>query len=308
MQEAAPSIPKPMVPIANRPILLHIMKYYAHFGHDDFVICLGHKGDVIKEYFLNYNEALANDFVLSQGGAHVELLASDIRDWRITFVNTGLQSNVGQRLKAVQDHLRGEEIFLATYGDAVTDAPLLADARQLSRARQDGRLPLRAPEELLVPHRPALGWRDRPRTRRRDAGRHVDQRRLLHLPARDLRPHPRGRGVGRGAVPAADRRRGADRLSVRRILGADGHPEGQAQPRNARGVGSASVGGLDGSRQRPDHRKRPGRDHARAEPDPVTPPHPRDRLPRGRHRDRLRRDDPSADRDTIRASRSAGSS
>ena len=68
MQEAAPSIPKPMVPIANRPILLHIMKYYAHFGHDDFIICLGHKGEVIKEYFLNYNEALANDFVLSGGG------------------------------------------------------------------------------------------------------------------------------------------------------------------------------------------------------------------------------------------------
>jgi glucose-1-phosphate cytidylyltransferase len=124
IQEAAPSIPKPMVPIANRPILLHIMKYYAHFGHDDFVICLGHKGDVIKEYFLNYNEALANDFVLSQGGRHVELLASDIADWRITFVDTGLQSNVGQRLRAVQDHLRSEEVFLATYGDAVTDAPL----------------------------------------------------------------------------------------------------------------------------------------------------------------------------------------
>ena len=124
MQEAAPSIPKPMVPIANRPILLHIMKYYAHFGHDDFVICLGHKGEVIKEYFLNYNEALANDFVLSQGGTHVELLASDIGDWRITFVNTGLQSNVGQRLRAVRDHLRSEEVFLATYGDAVTDAPL----------------------------------------------------------------------------------------------------------------------------------------------------------------------------------------
>jgi glucose-1-phosphate cytidylyltransferase len=124
MQEAAPSIPKPMVPIANRPILLHIMKYYAHFGHDDFIICLGHKGEVIKEFFLNYNEALANDFVLSGGGKHVELLASDIGEWRITFVNTGLHSNIGQRLRAVRKHLEGEELFLATYGDAVTDAPL----------------------------------------------------------------------------------------------------------------------------------------------------------------------------------------
>src|SRR3712207_3916163 len=124
MQEHGPSIPKPMVPIENRPILWHVMKYYAHFGHDDFILCLGHKAEVIKDFFLNYNEALANDFVLSDGGKRVELLASDISDWRITFVNTGLHSNVGQRLKAVQRHLVDEEIFLATYGDAVTDAPL----------------------------------------------------------------------------------------------------------------------------------------------------------------------------------------
>jgi glucose-1-phosphate cytidylyltransferase len=124
MQEAAPSIPKPMVPIANQPILLHIMKYYAHFGHDEFVLCLGHKADVIKNYFLTYNEALANDFILSDGGRNVELLASDIAEWRITFVDTGLHSNVGQRLRAVRSHLEGEEYFLATYGDAVTNAPL----------------------------------------------------------------------------------------------------------------------------------------------------------------------------------------
>ena len=125
IQEAAPSIPKPMVPIANRPILLHIMKYYAHFGHDDFIICLGHKGDVIKDFFLNYNEALANDFVLSGAGSgekHVELLASDIGEWRITFVNTGMHSNIGQRLRAVQKHLIGEETFLASYGDKKNEA------------------------------------------------------------------------------------------------------------------------------------------------------------------------------------------
>jgi glucose-1-phosphate cytidylyltransferase len=124
MQEAAPSIPKPMVPIASRPILLQIMKYYAHFGHKDFIICLGHRGEVIKDFFLNYNEALANDFVLNGNGREVELLASDIADWRITFVNTGLHNNVGQRLRAVQKHLADDEMFLATYGDAVTDAPL----------------------------------------------------------------------------------------------------------------------------------------------------------------------------------------
>ena len=169
MQEAAPSIPKPMVPIANRPILSHIMKYYAHFGHDDFIICLGHKGEVIKDYFLNYNEALANDFVLSGGGRDVELLASDIGEWRITFVNTGLHSNIGQRLRAVQKHLAGEELFLATYGDAVTDAPLPQPARELPRAQQDRRVPVCEAEELLVPHGRPFGRA----ARSRDRGRHA---------------------------------------------------------------------------------------------------------------------------------------
>jgi glucose-1-phosphate cytidylyltransferase len=124
MGEGSPRIPKPMVTIGNRPILWHIMKYYAHYGHTDFILCLGHRGEVIKDYFLNYNEALANDFVLSEGGKHVELLRDDMRDWRITFVDTGIHANVGQRLKAVQSHLSGEAMFLANYGDGVTDAPL----------------------------------------------------------------------------------------------------------------------------------------------------------------------------------------
>ena len=119
-------IPKPMVPIGYRPILWHVMKYYAHFGHKDFVLCLGYKADVVKEYFLNYNEALSNDFVLdgNGGGNRVELLGSDIHDWRITFADTGLQANIGQRLRAVQRHVAGEEVFLANYGDVLTDAPL----------------------------------------------------------------------------------------------------------------------------------------------------------------------------------------
>ena len=124
MAEAAPSIPKPMVPIGGRPILWHIMKYYAHHGHKDFILCLGHKAEVIKEFFLNYNEAHANDFVLSDGGRNVELLSSDISEWRITFVDTGLHSKIGERLAAVRHHLDDESHFLATYGDAVTDAPL----------------------------------------------------------------------------------------------------------------------------------------------------------------------------------------
>jgi glucose-1-phosphate cytidylyltransferase len=118
------SLPKPMVPVGYRPILWHIMRYYAHFGHQDFVLCLGYRADVIKSYFLKYNEALSNDFVLSGGGRNIELLNSDIDHWRITFADTGLQANIGQRLRAVRRHLDGEEMFLANYGDVVTDAPL----------------------------------------------------------------------------------------------------------------------------------------------------------------------------------------
>jgi glucose-1-phosphate cytidylyltransferase len=124
LREYPEPIPKPMVPVGYRPILWHIMRYYAHFGHNDFVVCLGHQGDVIKQYFLKYNEALSNDFVLSQGGREIELLATDIDDWRITFADSGLRANVGQRLRSVRRHLEHEEIFLANYGDVVTDAPL----------------------------------------------------------------------------------------------------------------------------------------------------------------------------------------
>jgi glucose-1-phosphate cytidylyltransferase len=124
MREASERVPKPMVPIGERPILWHVMKYFAHHGHRDFVLCLGYKAEVIKDYFLTYREELSNDFVLSNGGRDIELLARDIEEWRITFVNTGLHATIGERLKAVQEHLEGEEIFLANYGDVLTDAPL----------------------------------------------------------------------------------------------------------------------------------------------------------------------------------------
>lgn len=126
MREFSEALPKPMVPIGYRPILWHVMKYYAHFGHKDFILCLGYKADVIKQYFIEYNEFLSNDFVLTQGGKQLELLSSDIHDWNITFVDTGLTSNIGQRLKAVQKHLQGEEMFLANYTDGLSDVPLPA--------------------------------------------------------------------------------------------------------------------------------------------------------------------------------------
>src|SRR5215475_2343342 len=76
LKEYSENIPKPLVNIGYRPILWNVMKYYAHFGHKDFILCLGYKADMIKNYFLNYNEALSNDFVLSQGGAKLELIGS----------------------------------------------------------------------------------------------------------------------------------------------------------------------------------------------------------------------------------------
>ena len=90
------SIPKPMVKIGYRPILWHLMKYYAHYGHREFILCLGYKADTIKEYFINYNEYLSNDFTLSNGGKDLTLENSDILDWKITFVDTGLRSNTGR--------------------------------------------------------------------------------------------------------------------------------------------------------------------------------------------------------------------
>jgi glucose-1-phosphate cytidylyltransferase len=113
--------PKPMMPIGPRPILWHIMRYYAHFGFKDFLLCLGYKADAIKEYFLRYNEALSNDFVMSDGGRSVELMQTDIQDWRISFVDTGLQASVGERLWAVRRHVENEPVFLANYADVVTD-------------------------------------------------------------------------------------------------------------------------------------------------------------------------------------------
>ena len=123
LREHSDTIPKPLVNIGSRPIIWHLMRYYAHYGHKDFVLCLGYRGDLIREFFLNYQETLSNDFVLSEG-RRIELLGSDIQDWRITFVDTGLHTSIGERLLAVREHLRGEEHFLANYSDGLTDLNL----------------------------------------------------------------------------------------------------------------------------------------------------------------------------------------
>jgi glucose-1-phosphate cytidylyltransferase len=121
IRDAGENLPKPMVHVGDRPILWHVMKYYAHFGHKEFILCLGYRGDVIKNYFVNYAEFLTNDFVLSNGGKEVRVFNSDIHDWKVTFVDTGAKSNLGQRLKAVEKYLEQDEVFLANYSDNLSD-------------------------------------------------------------------------------------------------------------------------------------------------------------------------------------------
>lgn len=130
------NIPKPLVQIGYRPVLWHVMKYYAHYGHKDFILCLGYGADAIKKYFLEYSECTSNDFVLSCGGRKVELYNSDIHDWRITFADTGINSNIGQRLKAVEGYLEGEEEFLANYSDGLSDLPLPQQLDDFHRQRK----------------------------------------------------------------------------------------------------------------------------------------------------------------------------
>jgi glucose-1-phosphate cytidylyltransferase len=124
MRSSDDSAPKPMIPIGHRPVLWHVMRYYAYFGHNDFILCLGYGANTVKEYFLNYEETHSNDFVLAKGGEHIELLRSDISEWRITFVDTGIDTAIGERLRRVRPFLDGDDVFLANYGDVLTDAPM----------------------------------------------------------------------------------------------------------------------------------------------------------------------------------------
>jgi glucose-1-phosphate cytidylyltransferase len=124
MRSDPESLPKPMTPIGHRPVLWHVMRYYAHFGHTDFILCLGFGAQSVKDYFLSYRETASNDFILSKGGEHVELLSSDISDWTITFIDTGIETPIGERLRRVRPYLEDDEVFLANYGDVLTDAPM----------------------------------------------------------------------------------------------------------------------------------------------------------------------------------------
>jgi glucose-1-phosphate cytidylyltransferase len=123
MREGAASAPKPMNMIGDRPLLWHVMRYYAHFGHTEFILCLGYGAAAVKDYFVHYDETLSNDFTLVSG-RDVQLHSSDITEWNITFIDTGLSSTIGERLMRVRAHVEREEVFLANYADTLTDAPL----------------------------------------------------------------------------------------------------------------------------------------------------------------------------------------
>jgi glucose-1-phosphate cytidylyltransferase len=124
MRSGPDSLPKPMMPIGSRPVLWHVMRYYAHFGHTEFILCLGFGAKSVKDYFLDYRETESNDFVLAKGGSSVELLSTDISEWRISFIDTGFDTPIGERLRRVRPYLEDDEIFLANYGDVLTDAPM----------------------------------------------------------------------------------------------------------------------------------------------------------------------------------------
>ncbi|MEM7774298.1 MAG: glucose-1-phosphate cytidylyltransferase [Pseudomonadota bacterium] len=124
IREYSESIPKPMIPIGNEPMLWHIMKYYAQYGHRDFILCLGHKAHTIKEFFLSRRPHSYADCIISKGGDEVELLSEPQDDWRVALIDTGVWRNIGERLLAVRDQVENEEMFLANYSDGLTDAPL----------------------------------------------------------------------------------------------------------------------------------------------------------------------------------------
>jgi glucose-1-phosphate cytidylyltransferase len=124
MREGASTAPKPMAMVGERPLLWHVMRYYAHYGHTEFILCLGYGASAVKDFFLTYDETRSNDFVIQNGARDVQLFSTDISDWRITLVDTGLRSAIGERLRRVRRFVDGDEMFMANYADVLTDAPL----------------------------------------------------------------------------------------------------------------------------------------------------------------------------------------
>ena len=180
IREYSENIPKPMIPVGNQPIMWHVMQYYAHYGHRDFVLCLGYKANVIKDYFLNYRPKTYRDFVLSDCGSKVEVLGEEQPDWRIALVDTGVWRNIGQRLRAVRDHVtRTRRCSSPTTATASATSPR-RHGGSLQAQRQDRLLPRRA-AHLSAITSSTCGEGGRVREFRTcDQSRDLDQRRLFH--------------------------------------------------------------------------------------------------------------------------------
>lgn len=120
--EMTETLPKPMIPIGGKPILWHIMKHYSHFGHRDFILCLGYKADVIRDYVMGLLHNMS-DFTLDLESGEVQYHSRPSEDWRLTLVDTGLETGTGGRLNRIR-HLLDDEPFCMTYGDGVADVDI----------------------------------------------------------------------------------------------------------------------------------------------------------------------------------------
>lgn len=135
MRDVSARLPKPMVSLGDSPILVHVMKYYAFHGHTDFILCLGYKGRVVRDYFRSAADPFLRNFTLCDAGRAGVRRRAPSQDWRVTFAETGLHANIGQRLRAVRALVEPDDLFLANYADVLTDAPL---PDQIARVEASG--------------------------------------------------------------------------------------------------------------------------------------------------------------------------
>ena len=187
IRDYSENIPKPMIPIGGKPIIWHLMSYYSQYGHKDFVLCLGYKANVIKEFFLNYQPHIYADCVVSGFGTNVETLGDPQQDWRVTMIDTGVWRNIGERLFAVRQHVEDEEMFLANYSDGLSDVDLPAMIDDFQAERKD-RLFCRRPAQFQsASRRNGCGRKGRRHCEPPQDCQSLDQRRRLHLSQGDLR-------------------------------------------------------------------------------------------------------------------------
>ncbi len=125
LREYSETVPKPLVPVGYQPILVHLMRYYTYYGHNEFILCLGHRADLIREFFLSYDNARFADISIRSDGPRIDFHdeLDDVK-WTVSLVDTGINSNIGQRLKAVAPMLADDEMFLANYSDGLCDLVL----------------------------------------------------------------------------------------------------------------------------------------------------------------------------------------